>query len=137
MRNAIKPHKPTLTRGFAGMMRVVALLIDASELLRKLLQEQHLTQAEFAQLAGVTVATVNRWVNGHSLADGRKVAAAFTAMGLDPREHGINTPTPSMNNKQLEQLVATLAENQRLQHEELLAVLVEIRTGIDILRARP
>ena len=110
--------------------------MDASDLLRRFLVEHQLTQAEFATLAGVTVATVNRWVNGHALADARKIAAAITALGLDPRAYDINLPAPAMNNQQVTQMLTTLAETQRLQHEELLAVLVEIRTGIEILRTR-
>lgn len=119
-----------------GIIQQMALMIDASDLLKGLLKENHLTQAEFAALAGVTVATVSRWVNGHSLADARKISAAIAALGQDPREYDINLPRPTLSNHQLTELITTLGENQRRQHEELLAALTEIRTAIDVLRSR-
>lgn len=115
----------------------MARLIDASQLLHRLLSDTKVTQAEFAEVAGVTVATVSRWANGHHLADARKIAAAITRLGADPVEYGIDLPSRSISNHQVVEMIDALREDQARQHAELLAALTELRVGIDILRARP
>lgn len=120
----------------------MARLIDASDIITQLLHEHGLTQAEFAGLAGVTVATVNRWAKGHQMADARKVAAAMTQLGENPAAFGIALRRPSTADARagdaasVQSIIDALQEDQRRRHEELLAVLTEIRTGIDILRQR-
>ena len=69
--------------------------IDASTALRQLLDDMDLTQEQFARANDMGIATVNRWVNGKVRVKERKLAKAFSAVGADPRDYGINEHAPS------------------------------------------
>lgn len=110
--------------------------MDASELLPQLLDHAKITQAEFADLAGVTVATVNRWANGHHLADARKLAKAITMLGRNPADYGIDLPSQAISNHQVVELLAAMREEQRRQHDETMTALSDLRIAVEVLRAR-
>lgn len=110
--------------------------MDASGLLPQLLDESKITQAEFAELAGVTVATVNRWANGHHLADARKIAKAITMLGRNPTDYGIDLPSQTISNHQVVELLAAMREDQRRQHDEIIAAISDLRIAVEVLRAR-
>lgn len=118
-------------------MRGMARRIEAADIVNRVLQTHHLTQAEFANLAGVTVATVNRWSRGHQLADARTIANAITLLNDDPAQYGLEMRAANASNDQLLAAMDALREEQRRQHDELLAALSEIRTGIEVIRQRP
>lgn len=66
--------------------------IDASTVLRRLLDDLDLTQEQFARANDMGIATANRWVNGKVLVTERKLAKAITNAGGDPAAYGIDAP---------------------------------------------
>ena len=72
----------------------MAKLIDASDVLKRLIAAHDLTQAEVADAARVTPVTANRWVNGKQRADSETIARAIRRLGDDPAEYGITLRRP-------------------------------------------
>lgn len=64
--------------------------IDASETLRQVLEDRHLTQEEFARANDMGIATANRWINGKVNVNERKLAKAIAAVGANPSDYGLD-----------------------------------------------
>ena len=72
----------------------MAKLIDATDVLRRLMAAHNLNPAEVAEAARVTPVTANRWVNGKQRADSETLARAIRRLGDDPADYGIELRKP-------------------------------------------
>lgn len=103
---------------------------DTSEIVRAILREQKMTQAEFATYAGVGWRQVSRWARGETAPPARKVAEAIERLGLDPADYGLR---PSAVNPALRPPPAAATRDR---DEEIAAALFEINAKLDrVLRA--
>lgn len=107
--------------------------IDASETLRRLLEDVGLTQEEFARANDMGIATANRWVNGKVNVSERKLARAIAAVGADPSKYGVALPTPAIP-ADTGQLPQWFAEHQALaarRHAEVMQKLGDILAAVE------
>lgn len=111
-----------------------------NEAARKILDDTPgLTVARLADLANVSTNTASRWVNDRSNAPARRVALAAQALGLDPREYGLDPVAGAATLPTLPAQTSAVHDDVRRIQRQLDLLLEYHRRGDDQhwLRAQP
>ena len=106
--------------------------VHANEAAQKLMADvPGLTIVRLGELANVSTQTASRWINGRTNAPPKRVALAIQALGLDPRDYGLDPVASAASQARLPDAQQALQADVRRIQRQLDTLIEYHRRGDD------